>query len=226
MIWKRTPLGIALALALVLALSACTAGNAPAQSAAPTTAAPTTTAPATAAPTVEATPSPQPEEIATPTPTATPDALAQGNVLVAYFSHTGNTEAVAEQIAERTGGTLAQIQRAEEYADLQQEAEAEILQGVRPEITVSVDNVEEYDTIFVGYPIWWDEAPAMIATFLESYDFSGKTIVPFCTSASDSIDNSLHIFSELCPEATLAEGLIANDEAGIEPWLQGLGLLP
>lgn len=219
MIWKRTPLGIALALALVLALSACTAGNAPAQSAAPAT-----TAPATAAPTVAATPSPQPEETATPTPT--PDAPAQGNVLVAYFSHTGNTEAVAEQIAERTGGTLAQIQRAEEYADLQQEAEEEILQGVRPEITVSVDNVEEYDTIFVGYPIWWDEAPAMIATFLESYDFSGKTIVPFCTSASDSIDNSLHIFSELCPEATLAEGLTANDEADIEPWLQGLGLLP
>ncbi len=219
MIWKRTPLGIALALALVLALSACTAGNAPAQSAAPAT-----TAPATAAPTVEATPSPQPEETATPTPT--PDAPAQGNVLVAYFSHTGNTEAVAEQIAERTGGTLAQIQRAEEYADLQQEAEEEILQGVRPEITVSVDNVEEYDTIFVGYSIWWDKAPAMIATFLESYDFSGKTIVPFCTSASDSIDNSLHIFSELCPEATLAEGLTANDEADIEPWLQGLGLLP
>ena len=147
-------------------------------------------------------------------------------MLVAYFSHMGNTEAVAEQIAERTGGTLAQIQRAEEYADLQQEAEAEILQGVRPEITVSVDNVEEYDTIFVGYPIWWDEAPAMIATFLESYDFSGKTIVPFCTSASDSIDNSLHIFSELCPEAAIAEGLTANDEADIEPWLQGLGLLP
>ena len=219
MIWKRTPLGIALALALVLALSACTAGNAPAQSAAPAT-----TAPATAAPTVEATPSPQPEETATPTPT--PDAPAQGNVLVAYFSHMGNTEAVAEQIAERTGGTLAQIQRAEEYADLQQEAEEEILQGVRPEITVSVDNVEEYDTIFVGYSIWWDKAPAMIATFLESYDFSGKTIVPFCTSASDSIDNSLHIFSELCPEATLAEGLTANDEADIEPWLQGLGLLP
>lgn len=219
MIWKRTPLGIALALALVLALSACAAGNAPAQSAAPAT-----TAPTTAAPTVEATPSPQPEETATPTPT--PDAPAQGNVLVAYFSHTGNTEAVAEQIAERTGGTLAQIQRAEDYADLQQEAEAEILQGVRPEITVSVDNVEEYDTIFVGYPIWWDEAPAMIATFLESYDFSGKTIVPFCTSASDSIDNSLHIFSELCPEAAIAEGLTANDEAGIEPWLQGLGLLP
>lgn len=77
-----------------------------------------------------------------------------GNVLIAYFSHTGNTEKVAQMIAEYTGGTLAEIQRAEEYGDLQEEAEAEILDGVHPEITVSVDNVEEYDTIFVGYPIW------------------------------------------------------------------------
>ena len=149
----------------------------------------------------------------------------EGSVLVAYFSHTGNTEEVAGQIAELTGGTLAEIQRAEEYGDLQTEAEAEILEGVHPEITVSVDNVEDYDTIFVGYPIWWDEAPAMIATFLDSYDFSGKTIIPFCTSASDSIDNSLHIFSELCPDAVIAEGLTANDEEDIEPWLQELGLL-
>lgn len=95
----------------------------------------------------------------------------------------------------------------------------------RPAITVSVDNVEDYDTIFVGYPIWWEEAPAMIATFLESYDFAGKTIVPFCTSSSDSIDNSLHIFTELCPDATIAQALTANNEADIQPWLQELGLL-
>lgn len=95
----------------------------------------------------------------------------------------------------------------------------------RPAITVSVDNVKDYDTIFVGYPIWWEEAPAMIATFLESYDFAGKTIVPFCTSSSDSIDNSLHIFTELCPDATIAQALTANNEADIQPWLQELGLL-
>lgn len=95
----------------------------------------------------------------------------------------------------------------------------------RPAITVSVDNVEDYDTIFVGYPIWWEKAPAMIATFLESYDFAGKTIVPFCTSSSDSIDNSLHIFTELCPDATVAQALTANNEADIQPWLQELGLL-
>lgn len=148
-----------------------------------------------------------------------------GSILVAYFSHTGNTKKVAQQIADLTGGTLAEIQRTEEYGDLQTEAEAEILEGVHPEITVSIENVEDYETIFVGYPIWWDEAPAMIATFLDSYDFSGKTIVPFCTSASDSIDNSLHIFSELCPDAVIAEGLTANNEEDIEPWLQKLGFI-
>lgn len=154
-----------------------------------------------------------------------PDAQAGGDILVAYFSHTGNTEAVAQQIASLTGGTLAQIGRAEDYGDLQQEAEAEIKDGARPEITVSVDNVADYNTVFVGYPIWWDEAPAMIATFLSSYDFSGKTLIPFCTSASDPIDNSLHIFREICPDAAIAEGLTANNDADIEPWLARLGLI-
>lgn len=154
-----------------------------------------------------------------------PDAQAGGDILVAYFSYTGNTEAVAQQIASLTGGTLAQIERAEDYGDLQQEAEAEIKDGARPEITVSVDNVADYDTVFVGYPIWWDEAPAMIATFLSSYDFSGKTLIPFCTSASDPIDNSLHIFREICPDAAIAEGLTANNDADIEPWLTRLGLI-
>lgn len=148
-----------------------------------------------------------------------------GNVLIAYFSLTGNTEEVAQKIAEYTGGTLAEIQRVEEYGDLQEEAEVEILDGVHPEITVSVDSIEGYDTIFVGYPIWWDEAPAMIATFLAENDFSGKTIIPFCTSSSDDIGNSLHIFSELCPDAEIAEGLTANDLNDVEPWIQRLELM-
>lgn len=74
-----------------------------------------------------------------------------------------------------------------------------------------------------GHAIWWDEAPMVIDTFLESYDFSGKTIIPFCTSASDTIDNSLHIFQELAPDAVIAQGLTANDTADIQPWLEGLG---
>lgn len=149
---------------------------------------------------------------------------AQGNILVAYFSYTGNTEEAAQQIVEDTGGDLVRIERSEPYDDVQTEGEDELESNARPEITVEPDSIDGYDTIFVGYPIWWDEAPMVISTFLESYDFSGKTIVPFCTSSSDSIDNSLHIFSELAPDAVIAEGLTANDDADIEPWLERLGV--
>lgn len=145
------------------------------------------------------------------------------STLIAYFSYTGNTEEVAQQIAEQTGGTLVEIERATPYEDASEEGEEELENNVHPEITVDLDSIDDYDTIFVGYPIWFDEAPMVIDTFLESFDFSGKTIVPFCTSASDSIDNSLHIFSELAPDAVIADGLTANDEADIEPWLNELG---
>lgn len=167
----------------------------------------------------------EPAEAETTEPETAETDTNGGNILIAYFSYTGNTEEVAQMIAEYTGGDLAEIQRAEEYGDLQEEAEVEILDGVHPEITISVDSIAEYDTIFVGYPIWWDEAPAMIATFLADNDFSGKTIIPFCTSSNDDIGNSLHIFSELCPDAEIAEGLTANDLNDIEPWIQSLGLM-
>ncbi len=150
--------------------------------------------------------------------------VEEQKILVTYFSHTGNTAEVAELIADYTGGDLAEIERAIPYGDVYEEAEDEILEGVRPEITVSADNIEEYDTVFVGYPIWWDEAPAMISSFLSNYNFAEKTLVPFCTSASDDIDHSLHIFSELCPDSVIKEGLTANDTDDILPWLQEMEL--
>lgn len=148
---------------------------------------------------------------------------SSNKTLVVYFSHSGNTEEAAKQIADYTGADLAQIERAEPYTNVNEEGEEELNSNARPEITVSAEGIEDYETIFVGYPIWWDEAPMVIDTFLESYDFEGKTIVPFCTSASDSIDNSLHIFSELAPDAEIAEGLTANNSAEIEPRLNALG---
>lgn len=166
-----------------------------------------------------------PSTNASSTDTGNTIANANGKILVAYFSHTGTTKAVAQTIADKTGGNLAEIKRAKDYDNLYEQGEAEIKDGVHPEITVSVDDIETYDTIFVGYPIWWKEAPAMIATFLAQYDFSGKTLVPFCTSSSDTIDASLHIFRELCPNAEIAEGLTANRKDDIEPWLQRLGIL-
>ena len=148
-----------------------------------------------------------------------PDSSAEPDVLVAYFSQTGNTEEVAQLIAEQTGGDLAEIQRAEPYEDLQTEAQAEIDNGTQPEITVDVDSLDGYEVIFIGYPIWWDEAPAMISTFLASYDFDGKIVAPFCTSAYSPIDNSLHIFEEQIPDATLADGLTANSLSEVAPWV-------
>ncbi len=203
-------------LGLALGLSACSGSNAPAESSSENNESTAST-----------------EESATASEnsqsTVAVDDLqpneAAGNVLVAYFSQSGNTEEVAQVISDYTTGDLAEIQRAEEYGDLQEEAEAEILDGVQPEITVSVDNVEAYDTIFVGYPIWWDEAPAMIASFLANNDFAGKRIVPFCTSSSDEIDNSLHIFPELAPDAVIEEGLTANDLDDIPPWLVELEIV-
>lgn len=141
------------------------------------------------------------------------------NVLVAYFSQTGTTERVARQIAEYTGGELAEIQRAQPYGDLQTQAKGEIDNGTRPAITVDADDLSKYDVIFIGYPIWWDEAPAMIATFLAENNFSGKVIAPFCTSSYSPIDNSLHIFRELASGAAIAEGLTANDQSAIRPWV-------
>lgn len=108
-------------------------------------------------------------------PVPAPDSA---NVLVAYFSQTGTTERVAQQIAEYTNGDLAEIERAQPYGNLQSEAKAEIDNGTHPGITVDASNPDEYDVIFIGYPIWWNEAPAMIATFLAENDFSGKIIAP------------------------------------------------
>ena len=141
------------------------------------------------------------------------------NVLVAYVSQTGATERVARQIAEQTGGDLAEIQRAPPYGDFQTEARAEIDGHAHPDITVDAEDLEPYDVVFVGYPIWWDEAPAMIAAFLAENDFSGKTVAPFCTSSYSPIDNSLHLFRELASGASVADGLTANRPDSIRPWV-------
>ena len=141
------------------------------------------------------------------------------DVLVAYFSQTGNTQEVAELIAERTDADLAEIQRAEPYGDLQSEAQAEINNGSQPAITVDADDISEYEVIFIGYPIWWGEAPAMISTFLAENDFNGKIVAPFCTSAYSPIEDSLHIFDELAPDAVLADGLTANRLSTVTAWV-------
>lgn len=136
----------------------------------------------------------------TPVPVETPQ---EAKTLVVYFSNTGNTKTIAEYISEELGADLFEIIPAVPYtsADLDyndSSSRSTIEQNdssSRPEIANTVENMEQYDTIYLGYPIWWGRAPQIISTFLESYNFDGKTIVPFCTSASSGIgssDTNLH----------------------------------
>ena len=162
------------------------------------------------------------------------DSGGNGNVLVTYFSCTETTKNIAEKIAEQTGGTLYEIIAADPYTaeDLdyysggradQEQADS----SVRPEINGSVENMEQYDVIFLGYPIWHGQAPRIVSTFLESYDFSGKTIVPFCTSHSSGIGSSDTNLHSLAANATWLDGrrFSANEsDSTIADWLEELDL--
>ena len=135
------------------------------------------------------------------------------DILIAYFSCTNTTEAIAEHIQAETEGTLYEIVPQVPYtaADLNYNTDCRANReqndpAARPAISESVENIEKYDVVFVGYPIWWGQAPKIIYTFLESYDFSGKTVVPFCTSASSSIGSSDTNLHALAPTAEWVSG--------------------
>ena len=142
------------------------------------------------------------------------------NILIAYFSYSGNTEKAAQEIQKQTYGQLVEITRKEAYPnDFYDIAENEIINGEQPEITLSIDSIDQYDVIFIGYPIWWQKAPAMINTFVHQFDFTGKTVIPFCTSSSDGIEESLDVFDDLQDHADMKEGLRISDYDEISNWL-------
>ncbi len=154
-------------------------------------------------------------------------------ILVAYFSATGNTENVANSITAFVEGTLyeiePQIPYSKEdlnYSDKSTRATREQNDpDARPEIADRVENMDEYDIIFLGYPIWWGSAPKIIYTFLESYDFSGKTIIPFCTSGSSGIGNSANSLHSLTEGANWLGGgsfYASTTQSAIRSWLDGL----
>lgn len=151
------------------------------------------------------------------------------NILIAYFSKTGNTEAIAQEIQSLTNGTLVEIETVEPYPDSYSEtvdiAESEKEANARPEISTTVDNMDQYDTIFIGYPIWWHDAPMAVYTFLENYDFEGKTVIPFCTSGGSDIEESILGIEAAVSGATMLEGLTANDSSDVQPWLEEIGIL-
>lgn len=146
-------------------------------------------------------------------------ALAQGKVLVAYFSATGNTQRVARLVAESAGGTLYEITPVEQYTgedldwhDNNSRSSVEMNnEKARPAIENDLPGtVADYDVVYLGYPIWWNQAPRVINTFLETYDFSGKTIIPFATSGGSSIDNSAKELQKAYPSIKWGRGQLLN----------------
>ena len=162
---------------------------------------------------------------------------ASGGTLVVYFSATGNTEEAAGYIADLTGGDLLELTPADPYtgADLNwndpdsrvvREYEDESLRDI--ELTVStVENWDSYDTVFIGYPIWWGIAAWPVDGFVEANDFTGKTVIPFCTSSSSGLGQSGKLLAELAGTGDWLEGQRFSSgvsEADVEEWLSGLDL--
>lgn len=161
-----------------------------------------------------------------------PDEWTTGGTLIAYFSWSGNTRQVAQLIAQETGGDLFEIATAipytDDYNELLDIAQQEQAEDARPALANQVENWESYDVIFVGFPNWWSDAPMAVYTFLESYDFSGKTLIPFNTSASGGFGRSLSGIEESAPGAAILEGLalteseLSDAPTRVSAWLDEL----
>lgn len=170
-------------------------------------------------------------------------------VLVAFFSRTGenygvgviekgNTHMIADMIASEMDADTFEIARVtpypEAYRDCTDEAQAEKAADARPELTAAVDNFDDYDVIFLGYPIWWGDMPMPVYTFLGSYDFSGKTVIPFCTHAGSGLSGTVQTLKNKLTGATVLDGLAiagttaqnSQDEAKqtVLDWLEKLDM--
>lgn len=161
---------------------------------------------------------------------AAPVATTSGDkkILIAYFSRSGTTENVAKLIQEQVGGDMFKVETVQPYPSAYREttevAKAERDNNARPAIKEPLPDISKYDVIFIGYPIWWHDMPMAMYTFMEKYNFSGKTVIPFCTSGGSSLDESLPGFNKATSGAQILEGLTANRPADIEPWLTKIGM--
>lgn len=156
-----------------------------------------------------------------------------GKILVAYFSWGGTTQRMAQEIVRQTGADLFRIEPVvpypTEYTPCTEVAREEKDNNARPAIVSKVENWADYDTVFIGCPVWWWTTPMIICTFAESYDFKGKTVVPFCTYAATYRDETLARIVELTPDAEhlTGEGLTSGriNEQNISSWLKEIGLI-
>ena len=154
--------------------------------------------------------------------------------LVVYFSWSGNTQNVAEEIQTQTDADIFEIVPATPYSDdydaVLDLAQEEQRNDARPEISGNIENIEQYDVIYVGFPNWWGDMPMILYTFFDSYDLSGKTIAPFCTSGGSGLSNTINAIKGLEPNATVTEGLhigsssASNPNNAVSDWLSKIGL--
>lgn len=171
------------------------------------------------------------------------------SILIAYFSRSGsnyvngkivnlsvgNTEVAAMKIQERVGGELFRINQvhkySEDYNTCTDEAKQELRANARPELTDKLNSIDGFETIILGYPNWWGTMPMPVWTFLESHDFSGKTILPLCTHEGSGMGGSERDIKKLCPDAKVVKGLaiqggsVKNAGRDIEAWLKANGLM-
>lgn len=209
-----------LSLAMVLALSACSSG---------TTTEPTDETASQTTSSAAQTSSEQAEPQSTDS--------ASGNTLVVYFSATGNTEEAAGHIANLTGGDLFELEPVQPYTGedlnytdedsrVSREYADESLRNVEL-VADTVENWDSYDTVFIGYPIWWGIAAWPVNTFVRANDFTGKTVIPFCTSASSGLGESGELLAELAGTGDWQEGMrfrSSVSEDDVQEWLQELNL--
>lgn len=160
-----------------------------------------------------------------------------GKSLIVYYSATGSTKAVAETIAESTGGDLFELEPVNPYTDddlnwtnnnsrVTREHENEDERNVEL-VSTSVDNWDSYDTIFIGYPIWWGIAAWPVDSFVENNDFTGKTVIPFCTSTSSGIGDSGKLLAEMAGTGDWKDGerfRSGVSESKVQDWVKELGL--
>jgi flavodoxin len=155
-------------------------------------------------------------------------------LLIVYFSHSGNTRKIANLIHREVGGAIHEIQPKVPYPNsynaVVDQAKQEIQAGYKPALQSTLDHIESYDTIFVGSPNWWSTIAPPVATFLSEYDLSGKTIVPFCTHGGGGLGRIGRDIARLCPRSTVLSCLgiygsgTRNAQAEVSAWLSQVGM--
>lgn len=155
------------------------------------------------------------------------------NILVLYFSMTGNTQSVAEIIQDQVGGDIVKLETEQEYPsdydELLDFAQNELSENARPKLKTSIENINDYDVIFLGYPIWWGDMPMPVYSFLDEYDLSGKTIAPFVTHGGSGLSSTPEKIKQEEPNATVTNGFevngdnAASSDTDVTNWLNEIG---